>query len=169
MKRVINSNKIKAAGDTLIKPLYEGAVKLSNGDPKLAVNLYKMFMETANQESKFGTMSSNIMQVDPIQVKDITEARPSMYSNALTKLGGVQDWDTSNPDTSLRLGMATIVSKLIGGKYNLDTQEGRAKAWKELYNTSAGKGTEKKYKKTNNMMDWTTTDEWARSQNGRND
>ena len=156
-----SDNKIKAAGNTLIKPLYEGAVKLSNGNPKLALNLYKWFMEAANQESRFGTMSSNIMQIDPIQVKDMAEARPSMYSDALAKLGGTRNWDTSDPDTSLKLGMATLVSKLTQGKYDLSTQKGRAIAWKDIYNTKAGKGTVNKYLKTNSMMNWAATDTWA--------
>lgn len=158
-----NTNKIQVAGNTLIKPLYEGAVKLSNGDPKLALNLYKMFMETANQETHFGMLSPNIMNVTPIQVKDVVETSPGMYSEALSKLGGLDNTDTSNPDTSMKLGMATLVSKLARGKYNIDTQEGRAQVWKEIYNTKAGKGTPEKFLETNNMMDWTKTDEWDKS------
>jgi hypothetical protein len=158
-------DKVRAAGDTLIKPLYEGAVKLSKGDPKLALNLYKLFMESANQESQFGTMSSNIMQIDPIQVEELSKGK---YSDLLKTLD-VKDLDINNPDTSLKLGMATFATRLKDGKYDLSTQEGRAKAWKDLYNTKAGKGTVDKYKSTNSIMDWTTTDEWFRRQNGGND
>lgn len=149
-----NTEKIQAKGDALIPVVWKYAQGMSKQTGKPAIDFYKLLMETANQESHFGTMSKNVMQIDPIQVKELTKPK----YEALRKNLGITNIDVNTPEGSVGFAAATYLSRLKD--HDLTTPQMRAQAWKELYNTKAGKGTPDKYLGTNSMMDWTTTDQW---------
>ncbi len=152
--------KRRAQGDAIIPIAWKYAQNMSKQTGKSAVDYYKLLMETANQETHFGVMSKNIMQIDPIQVKELNKPKYKQLRDDLD----ITNYDINNPEGSLGFAAATYLSRLKN--HDLSTTESRAQAWKELYNTKAGKGTSDKYLKTNSMMDWTKTDEWWKGKNG---
>jgi len=109
--------------------------------------------ETAAQESHYGLLApNNPYQVDPIQRKEMMKAK---YEPQLGFLGARwkgNDFNMADPETGAILaGMRYAVDKRTK-KHNLSTPEGRAAAWKEVYNTSAGKGTVQQYLETNRRL-----------------
>ena len=54
-----------------------------------------------------------------------------------------------------QMGMAALIyRKRMNKNYDISTLEGRAKLWKDKYNTSAGEGTPEKYIKNNAQWKW---------------
>ena len=147
------------AGDALIPIVWKYAQNMAKITGKPAVDHYKLLMETANQESHFGTLSKNIMQIDPIQIKELSKPKHEKLRKSL----GITNIDVNTPEGSVGFAAATYLSRLKD--HDLSTPKNRAKAWKDLYNTKAGKGSSEKYLGTNSMMDWTKTDEWWKENN----
>jgi hypothetical protein len=152
-----NTEKVQAKGDALIPVVWKYAQGMAKQTGKPAVDFYKLLMETANQETHFGSLNDtgNVMNVLPDSAKELSKPQYSKYTKGL----GVTNFDVNgNIDSSVALAATLYLSRLKD--HDLSTPQSRAQAWKELYNTKAGKGTPEKYLGTNSMMDWAKTDEW---------
>jgi hypothetical protein len=148
-------------GDALIPIAYKYAEKMASVSGGEAINYYKLLMETANQESHFGNLSSNIMRIDPIQVKELSDPKHKKLRESL----GLTKFDVNDPDSAMGLAAATYLSRMKG--HDVSTQQARAKVWKDLYNTTAGKGTPEKFLETNGIMNWEATDMWSTLQSNK--
>ena len=164
-----NTPKTQHAGDALIPVMWKYAQSMSKVTGKPAVDFYKLLMETANQESHFGIMSKNIMQLTSGTINDLNKRNPKLLKDM-----GVSNFDINNPDNNIGFAAAIYLNKIKDNKINvstldLSTQENRAKIWKKLYNSYApsAAGTPEKYLGTNSMMDWTKTDDWWKQINAK--
>ena len=115
------------------------------------VNMYKLLLETINQESHFGKLApDNPLQQTPIFLKE------------MKRLGGAGD--PSDLGDAFKMAAQYYKKKMKGE--DLSSPEGRAQVWKQYYNTYApgAAGTPEKYLETNKIMDWSAVDQWASQQ-----
>jgi hypothetical protein len=143
---------------------YKYSLKLAKGEPKRALQYYKQLIETANQESWFGshpkTKGGNVMQVDPGTRKDLV----NRYSDTMAEWGV----DANSPlDQNMALAALKYKDRKID-KAKLDTPAQRAKFWKDNYNTRAGKGTPEQYLGTNKNIDFSGVEKWWEVKHGSN-
>ena len=130
-----------------VDAMRKAAWESSNKD----INMYKLLMETANQESHFGKLDpANPMQQTPIFLKEMK--RLGMSGNP------------SDLGDAFRMAAQYYRKKMKGE--DLSTPGNRANVWKQYYNTVDGAGTPQKYLNTNKIMDWSAVDQWYKQQGG---
>jgi hypothetical protein len=129
---------------------------------KKSPNAEAMLKETANVESLAGKLThpdpnykGGMFQIDKGTFKDLQSAGPGKYPKLYKRLQGAKNIDVSNLKWGHLKGNPHLSALFAALKYMTvpkaipGTREGRAKYWKQYYNTSAGKGTAKHYLKMN--------------------
>lgn len=124
---------------------------------------YRLILETAGVESKFGTVRDRtinagigVCQFDKIPFYDRKPKMMKYRDRILTDLGvdlNLIKWEHLRYDSFVSLIMCRLYYKIIQEPLPIDL-EGRAKYWKKYYNTRAGKGTVEHYIKSSKKFGW---------------
>lgn len=132
----------------------ENSIDNLSPDLKLDDNLKKLLKETVAHEAHFGKLDpQNPFKIDPVTEQDMVQRFMPQLGHLGIRPNKDGKFDLSNPKIASAIATMKYITNPKLKNYKLDTQEERANAWKEIYNTSAGKGTPEQYLKSLEIFD----------------